>query len=131
MSKSKRAMLIELEYMKRGLIPSHVKVDDVISNWSADRLKVYHRKFRKVYRTALKWKRQKLISDYRRNENYEVDKHLQKYTSPAYYKSWSYGVANDTLDKTERYKLMLKSRRHLVLVYINHCVSKIIAKKMK
>ena len=131
MSKSKRTMLIELEYMRRGLIPNHIKVDDVISNWSADRLKVYHRKFRKVFRAALKWKRQKLISDYSHNANYEVDKYLQKYISPAYYKCWSYGVSNDMLDKTECYKLMLKSRRHLVLVYINNYVSKIIAKKIK
>jgi len=116
MSFTKRKLLIELEYMNRGLIPRNVKSTDVTSDWTPTALKTYHRKFRKVFRRALKWESKNLISVVSRGRA-NPKEIIRKYLDENYYASWSYPTSEKGHKAASR-RYMMASRRRLVHRYI-------------
>lgn len=131
MNKSKRQVLIEIEYMNRGLIPVHIKVDDIINAWTVDQLKVYHRKFRKIFRKALKWENQSIVSIHRPNSKNNIDKCLEKYIDVEYYKSFTHHIDHGSSLEETCYKQMMKSRRRLVYKFISHLVNQRLKREKK
>ena len=115
MTRSKRTILIELEYMKRGLIPRNVKTSDVTSEWSPEKLKAHHRKFRKVFRKALKWEVKNMVSV--KVGNKKIGKKIkQRYIDPEYYKDWCRRTGVNVNEEIQ--KEMMRARRGLVHRYI-------------
>ena len=127
--KSKLMIMVELEYMRRGLVSPYATFEDVSSGWSKEQHRVHARKFRKVFRKALNWERDSIIRQemlnqpaWRFNDRKALLRKAKKVANLRLERVTSVNPNRENWSAKTAYWAMMNCRRNLVKRYITYVV---------